>query len=61
MSRLSSSDHEAREQRLRAVTAENALVEALAHVADLHAQIDRANAAAVRLAQGNAPRLRRAA
>lgn len=52
MTRLSSADHEARQQRLRAVAAEAALIEAEAMIEDLNVQLDRANAAAVRISRG---------
>jgi len=51
MTRLSSADHEARQQRLRAVAAEAAIAESEALIAELHDQLDRANAAAVRMAR----------
>lgn len=38
-------------QRIRAVAAETALAEAEAHIAELHQQLDRANAACVRIAR----------
>ncbi|MFN3582914.1 hypothetical protein [Phenylobacterium sp.] len=44
-------DHEARETRVRLHAAEHALVEALALIEELHVQLDRANAAAVRMAR----------
>lgn len=49
--RMTAAHFEAREQKLRATTAENELAEALALITDLHAQLDLANAAAVRLAR----------
>lgn len=48
---LLAAEFEARETRVRLHAAEHALVEALALIEELHVQLDRANAAAVRMAQ----------